>query len=206
MVIQWAFFRGFAGVQVQRKWSSWYVYPLVCGISFEKPHVRLTGQPAKSKKQAKQKKTVPTKSTRAEKPKRSLRETVSRFRLLTNLLVTPGWALIRRLPRTISLHRCSLNGSLGLADPSSTGSLCGYLHALKSWGRAPFDVSVQPEFTKRGLKGQISLSLHLHHSYALLALLQFAGVVAWRFAIEFAGTTWLKLHHKMSSPKREKSR
>ena len=162
MVIQWAFFSGFAGVQVQRKWSSWYVYPLVCGISFEKPHVRLTGQPAKSKKQAKQKKTVPTKSTRA--------------------------------------------GSLGLADPSSTGSLCGYLHALKSWGRAPFDVSVQPEFTKRGLKGQISLSLHLHHSYALLALLQFAGVVACRFAIEFAGTTWLKLHQKMYSPKREKSR
>ena len=198
--LRWAFFRGLAGIEVQRESPSWLIRPLLCGISIAKPRLRLTAGPKKPKKEALEKPAKP------EKPKKSAREVVNQFRFLADLLAAPGVGLVRRLPKSISLHRLAVNGSFGLANPASTGSLCGYLHAINGWDIAPLSVSMHPEFTRSGLKGQLSLALHLHHGYALLSLLQFACIVAYRYVARFAGGKMRRIRQVAHRIKPEKLR
>ena len=177
--LRWSFFRGLAGIEVQRESPSWFIRPLLFGISIARPRLQLSSRQTKPEKKAVEKPAGP------EKPKKSAREVVNQMRGLADLLAAPGFGLVRRLPKSVSLHRLTVNGSFGLANPASTGSLCGYLHAINGWDCAPLTLSMRPEFTRSGLKGQISLALHLHHGYALVFLLQFAGVVAYRYLARF---------------------
>ena len=197
--LRWAFFRGLAGIEIQRESPSWLIRPLLLGVSIARPRLRLTPGPKKPKKEAVEKPGGP------EKPKKSTREVVNQVRGLADLLAAPGLGLVCRLPKSVSLHRLALKGSFGLANPAFTGSLCGYLHAINGWDSAPLTLSMRPEFTRSGLKGQISLALHLHHGYALFSLLQFACVVAYRYGTRFAAGKMRRIRHLVHAPNRRTS-
>ena len=193
--LRWAFFRGLAGIEIQRESPSWLVSPLLCGVSIAKPRLRLTAGP---------KKPVVEKPAERGKPKKNLREVVSHVRSLADLLAVPGFGLVRRLPRTISLHRLAVNGSFGFANPSSTGSLCGYIHAINTWDCDPITLSLRPEFTRSGLQGQVTLALHFHHGYALFSVMQFACNVAYRYLARCAGIKMRRIR-RYTAPKRRNS-
>ena len=196
--LRWAFFRGLAGIEIQRESPSWLVSPLLLGVPIAKPRLRLTAGPKKPKQATDETPGAP------EKPKRSTRELVNKVRSLADLLAEPGFGLARRLPKAVSLHRLAVSGSFGLANPSSTGSLCGYIHALNTWDFAPLTLSLRPEFTRSGLQGQVSLALHLHHGYAIFSLMQFAWTVACRYVARFAGSKMRRIR-QYTAPNRRNS-
>ena len=198
--LRWAFFRGLAGIEIQRESPGWLIRPLVCGIGLAGPRLRL--RPGKSKP----KKDAVAKPGGPEKLKKSAGELATQVRGLTDLLAAPGLGLVRRLPRAVSLHRLAVNGTFGLSNPASTGSLCGYLHAINGCNVAPLTLSMSPEFARSGLKGQISLALHIHHGYALFSLLRFACVVAYRYVARFAGSKMGRIRHSLHGIKPEKLR
>jgi hypothetical protein len=169
LLVQLAFFRGGLGLGLRLDPQRRSLVPVLLGKALPFPSLALRAQ-AKQKKKT----VAPKTETKDPSTERDL------FGLL-RLLLKPGLGLLASLPRTIGLKSLRIKGRLGFADPAQTGSVNGYLQAVKSVKNKLIKINISPDFTRPGAFGQLDLVAHFHLGLLLLLLGRFGLQVGCRF-------------------------
>jgi hypothetical protein len=74
-----------------------------------------------------------------------------------------------------------VRGSFGFADPARTGSVFGYLQALRAVVPRRLRLDLRPDFERPGVRGEATLLLHLYLGSLLFVVLRFGLQVGWRW-------------------------
>ncbi len=101
--------------------------------------------------------------------------------LLLRSIARPMLQFFIRFPRAFYLGELKVRGRFGFADPVQTGSLYGYLQALRAlpFKRVHFDLT--PDFCTRGTCGQMHLTLHIHLGFIIAQCIRLIAQAGWRY-------------------------
>lgn len=176
LLVQMAFFRGGIGFGLHLDAENRSLMPVLLGKTIPFPTLSLNPKPG-------QKKTVAKQTEQTAKPKdKTVEQSATQDLLATiRLVLKPGLKLLASMPHIIGLKSLQIKGNLGFNDPAQTGSINGYIQALKYFKNNKIRIDITPDFTRPGAFGQLELTAHFHLGLLLLLLGRFGLQVASRF-------------------------
>ena len=101
--------------------------------------------------------------------------------------------MLRALPTVFRLRRLRLDAAVGLADPEATGRFFGLVHALAPAAPERVALSLTPDFTNPGVRGDGEVRLHLRPARLLYLTGRFGLAAARIRAAGRARSLWTVL-------------
>jgi hypothetical protein len=101
--------------------------------------------------------------------------------LLLRSLMHPLLRFLVRFPRVSWLSELTVNGRFGFADPAQTGSLYGFLQALRALPIKRVHFELMPDFCARGISGQLHLTLHIHLGFIIALCIRLLAQIGLRY-------------------------
>ena len=101
--------------------------------------------------------------------------------LLLRSLMRPLLSFLVRFPRVFWLSELAVSGRFGFADPAQTGSLYGFVQALRALPIKRIHFELIPDFCARGACGQIHLTLHIHLGFIIALCIRLLAQIGLRY-------------------------
>jgi len=179
-----ALFAGLAGLQVESRQTRWHYHPWLLGR-----RVTLWGAGRRARPGRAQPVASPAPPPTGAAPGQAPGATsgpgpepvLQRLSGMAHLAGRPAWRLARGVAGAFRLRRVCVRGSFGFADPARTGSVFGYLQALRAVVPRRLRLDLRPDFERPGVRGEATLLLHLYLGYLLFVVLRYGLQVGWRW-------------------------
>ncbi len=188
---QAAVWAGLLGVRLRRRDPAWELVPTLAGRALG-PRMRLGGDEREPRARPE--------DGREREPRLGAAGLRERLHSL-GPLARPLLRLVRALPSAFRLRRLRLNAVVGLADPGATGRFFGLVHALAPAAPERVALSLTPDFTNPGLRGQAEVRLHLRLARLLYLAGRFGLATAWSRAAARSRSWWTALRARRADRK-----
>ena len=196
---QAAVWAGLLGVRLRRRGGpAWELVPTLAGRALG-PRMQLGGDEREPRPAADPGRARPE-DGREREPRLGAAGLRERLHSL-GPLARPLLRVVRALPSAFRLRRLRLNAIVGLGDPGATGRFFGLVHALAPAAPERVALSLTPDFTNPGLRGEAEVRLHLRPARLLYLAGRFGLATAWSRAAARSRSWWTARRARLAGEK-----
>lgn len=180
--IRFGFYRALAGISLRLAGPQRLLQILLFNRQLPIPRLDLGAKQAPGTKKDSASTRSGNKTTQTEDQGASTDNNSNRdILLLLRSLMHPLLRFLIRFPRVFWLSELAVSGRFGFADPAHTGSLYGFLQALRALPIKRIHFELMPDFCARGTCGQLHLTLHIHLGFIIALCIRLLAHIGWRY-------------------------